>query len=282
MKSFFAGFEKRALVGTAFGAGVGAGGAYATAKKEMEVSKLREATIEKSPSLSAFIKKLQPGDVIYSGSVSGDGGEDIAKKLGLKTIPFLGGNLKYHVMLHTGKGKVVESIRRPEGDKKPDTAEISLSSKFKGMRRGEYTLTAYRPIDADRISSNAAVDKARSLIGGKYPDNKQMFAKAMKTLVGVPGDKSKIDKNDPLVCQDVAIKAYPNKFGKRHLTSAEMQYNQNFIPVAKAGDYGYDSAERILAESAYPVAKAFRAGLQGATVGGVTDILRKALKNKRR
>lgn len=281
MNSFWDGFEKKALVGVAFGAGLGAGGAYANAKKEMEVSKLRESTVEKSPSLSAFIKKLQPGDVIYSGSVSGDGGDDVTKKLGLRSLPFLGGNLKYHVMLHTGKGKVVESIRR-EDNKKPDTSEISLANKFRGMGRNDYTLTAYRPINVSREGVQKAVEGARSLIGGKYPDNKQMFAKALKTIAGIPGDKGKISKEDPLVCQDVAIKAYPHKFKKRHLTSAEMQYNPNFTPVAKAGEYGYDSVERIVAENTYPTAKAFRAAFQGAAAGGAADILRKALKNRRK
>lgn len=280
MDIFFKGFEKRALVGMAFGAGMGSGGAFAKAKKEMEVSKIKEDSIEKSPSLKSFIKKLQPGDVIYSGSVDGDGGEDMAKKLGRKTIPFLGGNLKYHVMLYSGKGKAVESIKREEGDRRPDVDEIPLSSKYKGLNRSEYTLTAYRPIGADREETRSAVERAKRLIGGKYPDNKEMFAKALKTLVGAPGRKDRISKDDKIVCQDVAIKAYPDKFKRRHLTSAEMQYNSSFTPVAKAGNYGYDQTDKFIADNAYPVIKAVRSGFQGAAAGGAADLLRKALKNR--
>jgi len=284
MKRFFAGFEKKAIVGTAFGAGVGAGGAYATAKKEMEVSKLREATIEKSPSLSAFIKKLQPGDIIYSGIKGTIMPSDSAgKKFGFMAIPLVSGDLKYHSMVYTGKGKVVDAARRRDlgpGNKTPDIAEIPLQRKLRNVGKKDYTLTAYRPIGADREDKNNAVERAKSLIGARYPSDLEMAGKALKVLIGVPGRKESISKDEPLVCQDTAIKAYPDKFKKRHLTVSEMQYNQNFTPVARAGEYSYSPEAQLLAQNAYPLLKGLRAGLKGAALGAVADVTGKAIKNR--
>ena len=286
MKRFFAGFEKRAFTGTAFGAGVGAGGAYATAKKEMEVSKLREATIERSPSLTAFIKKLQPGDVIYSGVAGGIMPSDsVAKKFGFRAIPLVSGDLKYHSMVYTGRGKVIDAARRRdlgEGNRTPDIAEIPLQKKLRSLKRNEYTLTAYRSIGDDRDDRRRAVERARSLIGGRYPDDLEITGKALKVLVGIPGRKGAITKDEPLVCQDTAIKAYPDKFPKRHLTVSEMQYNPNFTPVARAGSHTYSPEEQILAQNTYPLLKGLRAGLKGAAVGAIADIIGKRVKNKRR
>jgi hypothetical protein len=284
MQHFITGFEKQALVAATLGAGIGIGGAYATAKKEMEVSKLKEQAITPSKNLKEFISKLKPGDVLYSGTRWGSTPEGSTyKKLGFKALPLLSGDLKYHSMVYTGNGKVIDAERRRDRPSRlPDIAEVSLASKFKGVGRKDLAITAYSPAGVDNYDRAKAVEGARSLVGALYPTDGEMFVKALKVLSGVPGKKSAITKDDPIVCQDVAVKAHPDKFPKRHLTVTEMQYNPMFDPVARLGDLRHSPKDQVIADELYPALKALRAGGKGFLTGMVADTLGSAYKNRRK
>ena len=214
MRMLFKGFEKRAISKATLGAGIGMGAGYASAKKEVEVSNLKEDALPESKNLSEFTKALLPGDIIYSGAKYKN--LDLMaesyrmKALGYQIIPRLGGSPKFHAMIYAGKGKVFDASR----DRKDETAkEINIKDKYKGLKREDYSVVAYRPIDTSPEQRQTAVRQARSLMGAKYPDNAGLSLKGLKTLIGVPGRKDDIKASaDDIVCQDVAVKAYPDKF----------------------------------------------------------------------
>ena len=269
MVHFIRGFEKKALSKATLGAGIGLGAGYASAKKEVEVSNLKEDSLPQSKSLKDFTKQLIPGDVIYMGGKKDDAFQDF----GYHIIPRLGGNMNFHSMVYTGKGKVIDVSRDREDGK---TKEILLSDKITGLRQKDYTQIAYRPIGLSPEDMQRAADRARKLIGSKYPTNQGLALKGIKTLLGIPGKKDDITSEaDDIVCQDSAIKAYPNIFKKRHLTSAEMQYNKQFTPVAKTGKYDYNREERAVANAVYPLAKSIRGALRGGVAGGFLDLIHK-------
>ena len=271
MRMLFKGFEKRAISNATLGAGIGMGAGYTSAKREAEVSNMKEDALPDARSLTEFTKSLLPGDVLYSGERVKSKSD--MKALGYQIIPRLGGSPKFHAMIYAGKGKVFDASR----DRKDETAkEINIKDKYKGLKREDYSVVAYRPIDTSPEQRQTAVRQARSLMGAKYPDNAGLFLKGLKTLIGIPGRKDDIKGSaDDIVCQDVAIKAYPDKFEKRHLTVAEMQYNKNFTPVAKTGRFDYNKKERSIANTTYPILKGLRGGIQGLIAGGVLDLARK-------
>ena len=277
MRMLFKGFEKRAIAKATLGAGIGLGAGYASAKKEVEVSNLKEDALPESKNLSEFTKALLPGDIIYSGAkykkLDLMAESDRMMALGFETIPRLGGSTNFHAMVYSGKGKVLDVSRDREDHR---AKEVNLKEKVKGRNKKEYSMIAYRPIGGTPEETQAAVREARSLMGSKYPGNSALVTKSIKTLLGVPGRKDDIKASaDDIVCQDVAVKAYPDKFRKRHLTVAEMQYNKNFTPVAKTGRFDYNKKERGIANTTYPILKSIRGGIQGLIAGGALDLAHK-------
>lgn len=239
----------------AAGATTGAGVVGANIFKENIQNKLHENRykhIRGSRSYSDFLKKLKPGDILYtrtpikysanaidmedlpknfqkrlSKSNIAKGIKNIVQKRGImplkesEAIQLFSGKPFSHAAIYTGKGNIVEAAGASQGVK---------GGKLKNVSKA-HTVHVYRP----KSGANSAVRFAEKQRGGKYTDVGTVLKDVAKSTF-VPGGAGKTCRKIPnkgVVCQTLVTKAYPKTFKKELVPMREMQQNKGTQLIAK-------------------------------------------------
>lgn len=266
MIGFWSGFEKRAgttkniILGAT---GVGAAYGLADAIRLQKTVRNRESTAPQTKTLDEFIKKLEPGDLIYT-SYKVPKNLSAKEQVGKMTV-FLGGHDKYHVGMHTGGGKMTNT--EGMGDLTRNTTLKSLLNRRAHGKSTDYLIAAYRPKNMSLKERTEAAKFTKKFVGTKYPDTKDFAKRSLNMLAHMPGDKKDIKPGKEMICTDLAVAAYPDKFKKRYMAPVEMQANKEFTPVALHGTLKHEGAPAHAYKGGYPALSTLSGAGIGATIG---------------
>ena len=268
MKSFFLGFEKKAISASQVGVAAGAAPTALALKKIHDVN-AKERNTPKTNSTDEFVSSLLPGDILYGASRGGS--EDLLAKL-LVTKPrralfALGGNTDSHTMLYTGNGKAFH-IGKPSHKKSTFRNVVNIKTFLEKSDPSKYHFIAYRPEGLNRKDRTEAVQSVKELEGSKYTSNTGLLMRGLSGAIGIPSKSDSIKPGGKdLICTDVPAKAYASKIPNRNLSILEMKALPNMKPVKQTGDYTPGMVERVSSSLGYPALKGAVIGIPSALAG---------------
>jgi len=279
--AFWQGFEKASSEeqpakrsNAAFAAQVGAATTGALTAHGVASDVLREnkdfKRVKSSKSTADLVKKMKPGDIVFSRFVEPRHTKDkelLQKLKRLKGVLAVGGGAEhYHASLYVGRGNTMEhpgQIHR-----------AGIHSAHAQLGRGHNSIV-FRPKVSKRVKEQA-VSRARQLKGRAYGTNMEIFQKGVRNLLnpmaGVGKRRAKTLKGNVL-CTDVITHAYPSLFPDKDSTINQMSRHPKMEMVArltknKSKPKGWES---VLAKGVHPILKNLKWGVGAGllTAGGL-------------
>ena len=173
------------------------------------------ADVEKTRTLSAFEKELEPGDVLLT---SLNKPQSMKGRVFRRLSNIIQGD-RGHAALYAGDGKVFET-------------QFGEKAKLKHLRQvvQNRDVSAYRP-KATAEQKIKALQRAREMLGAPYGGTFGVFTKMLLSKYLPLSARKPKDTKDRLYCSNMVTRAYDTSFGlKRH---PELIYPSELLSAPK-------------------------------------------------
>lgn len=241
--NFWIGFEKAAKeekkkdplsaksVGLLTGGAVTGGLAVREARHNILRDIKEEARVPRSKNIREFVKKLLPGDIIFSRVALKDH-PNIMKIIPAKwieTVQLLHGSKFNHSMLHTGGGHIIESPGPDKSVKSTTIAKEKKLTEFKAYRNTKFT--------KEEIADG--LEFARKAKGTPYKSSPKLVEYFGEKVLGVGRSSATAAKNigpeGNIVCTSLITGAFPKRFKKEYMGFNEIRDTPGMKLVARFG-----------------------------------------------
>ena len=221
---------------------------------------IREAAeIKRTPNaknFNAFLKSLQPGDVLFSRST-------LKQRHILDVKQLLQGGMgsrHYHASMFIGKGRIAEH---------PGAGFKSWMPHARVQLARSEDVVAYRPKVSDEVKQ-AAVSRVKGLINRPYISSKEVFKTGVRSLIGLPPKVCGAAPGSPISCVTVPQTAYKEVFGDRFKSISDMRANPNMEMVSRLQRGNADP--RVTEKALYRVGHGILKNLKWAALAGVLAV----------
>jgi len=213
-----------------------------------------ESKLKKSHTKNDFMKKLKPGDILYSGyhpkhSPYVNIGKRKVPIPQSQVVQMVTGSPYYHGMLYAGKGKIIQA----EGAKRP-LAVRNLKSAMADQRVKAYRIKNLKGKDAEE-----AIRWARSKVGTPYKSVSDSIKQGLSMLYDPKGGPSSCRKTGKgIVCNTLPTKALNKYFKKEYSTIRDIRKNKNVAHIATFARSKIPRSDKIVSHVVYPALKSLK------------------------
>ena len=218
-----------------------------------------ERAVPKTNSWREYLKKLQPGDVIFSREF---GKDDRGKAHIYDALAAAKGDNFVHPTVYRGGGMISEA----GGADVPAKARARMSASHYPLEQRAY-----------RFKNIADPEKARAfqfldeMAGTPYKSATDTALHGLGHLAGVQvpttGKACRVGK-DGVVCSELVAEAFPKRFKDRLMSPIDMRHHPDMEMVARYGhSVDVPLGERVLARGVYPVLRNLKWGLGAGALG---------------